>query len=520
MTDADPRVLSDEATVPIPPRYWWLKRILLAVGVLILALVVLRLWWGWEAERRLQAKIAEYHAAGQPVTIDDFQSPPVPDKENAAKYLQDAAAAIVTPEDVRLDFGDICDDLELVEEYAGDVARLVEASGEALRLARQARSMPRADWKIGLKSPVVSTLLPQFSPQHHLAQFLSTAALYQHLVGDDAVTIETLGDMQAQVRRVEDMGFLISELVAIGIDGLAIEAIEEITPTLRIDLNSVDGTSHTLWAPEEQVRALIAALLDDEPLREGWRNGMYSERLEYLDTAHLFGSSQVNIGAITGGPWIPRPLAVALRPMFISDGVFMMEYATAYAEAGSEARYASDRELMPRYPSFESALQRNMHFLSRQLLPTLDRALEIHFAGITRRHMAATALAVRLYELKNGQRPTSLDQLVPDCLAELPVDPFAGGGQPLGYRPDASPPVVYSVGADGVDDAGQWELAPSGGVSRDSKDLVFFLNGDRPRVRPTSLATQPTTEQAMEENRDDVGHGGQSDEDSPGDDDP
>ena len=44
---------------PVPPRYWWLKRILVAVGVLVLLLVVFRLWWGWEAQRRLDAKIAE-----------------------------------------------------------------------------------------------------------------------------------------------------------------------------------------------------------------------------------------------------------------------------------------------------------------------------------------------------------------------------------------------------------------------------------------------------------------------------
>lgn len=49
--------------VPIPPRYWWLKRFLVAGGVLILGLAVLRWWWGWEAERGLQAEIQRYRQA-------------------------------------------------------------------------------------------------------------------------------------------------------------------------------------------------------------------------------------------------------------------------------------------------------------------------------------------------------------------------------------------------------------------------------------------------------------------------
>ncbi|MBU0617471.1 MAG: hypothetical protein KKI02_07125, partial [Planctomycetes bacterium] len=102
MTDPNKPPADDDAP-PIPPRYWWLKRILLAVGVLILALSALRWWWGCEAERRLQAKIDEYRAAGQPVTIEDFQFPPVPDEDNAAHFLMKAAEAIAVPGGVRVD---------------------------------------------------------------------------------------------------------------------------------------------------------------------------------------------------------------------------------------------------------------------------------------------------------------------------------------------------------------------------------------------------------------------------------
>ena len=77
-----------EETEPIPKRFWWLKRIAVGVGVLIVALSCLRWWWGWEAHGRLQARIDQYLAAGEPIYPEDFDSEPVPDDLNAAWMLE------------------------------------------------------------------------------------------------------------------------------------------------------------------------------------------------------------------------------------------------------------------------------------------------------------------------------------------------------------------------------------------------------------------------------------------------
>ena len=39
----------------------------MSVGVLFVLLLALRLWWGWEAHRRLQAEIDRIIAAGEPI---------------------------------------------------------------------------------------------------------------------------------------------------------------------------------------------------------------------------------------------------------------------------------------------------------------------------------------------------------------------------------------------------------------------------------------------------------------------
>ena len=497
----------------MPPRYWWGKRILLAVGVFVVLLVVLRWWWGWEAQRRLDALIAAYRAAGQPVTLEDFQQPTPLREENGALFLQDAAAAIAMPTDVWVDLGEICQDLGVVEEYTEDVAKLVAANGTVLELVREARSKPQTDWGLRMQSPVVNVLLPDLSSQRQLARFLCVAALQQHHEGDDAEAAETIADVLNAGERIGATPFVISDLVMIGIEVMAVNVVEEVAPTLRVGGTSGETGESARPVGRERLQELVLDLLDDEPMKDCWRRGMYGERLICLDAVGLISSGRANLGTFTSGGWLPAPLAVALRPMLISDGVFMLEYDTALAAAGAAADYPTMQRCAPRYPAFESAFERNKHFLSRVMLPSLDRALEVHFLGIARRHMAATALAIRLFEVEHGRRPASLDELVPEYLPALPADPFTAGGRPLGYLPDAPQPILYSVGADGEDNGGHWALNGAGEVDRDSKDEVFFLNGDRPRARPAGLFAQLPTPHVESEDGDEVSDNGQDDED-------
>ena len=96
--------------------------------------------------------------------------------------------------------------------------------------------------------------------------------------------------------------------------------------------------------------------------------------------------------------------------------------------------------------------------------------------------MAAIALALRLFDLDHGHRPGALSDLVPDYLPAVPPDPFAANEGPINYRPGDDPPVLYSVYVNGVDDQGAYDLGSSGGIARDTRDLPFFLGGNRPKV--------------------------------------
>ena len=73
--------------------------------------------------------------------------------------------------------------------------------------------------------------------------------------------------------------------------------------------------------------------------------------------------------------------------------------------------------------------------------------------------MLLCALALRCYRLDHGELPPALADLVPEYLAEVPVDPFSG--RPLVYRRQDGEYLLYSVGPDGQDDGGTpWQESP------------------------------------------------------------
>jgi len=96
-----------------------------------------------------------------------------------------------------------------------------------------------------------------------------------------------------------------------------------------------------------------------------------------------------------------------------------------------------------------------------------------YFRDLAERRMAALVIAIRLYAIDHGMRPSELEALVPDYLAELPLDPFSSKPSTFQYRPHSSPPLLYSIFANGTDDGGV-RRGPNDGPNG-QLDLLFHI---------------------------------------------
>lgn len=72
-------------------------------------------------------------------------------------------------------------------------------------------------------------------------------------------------------------------------------------------------------------------------------------------------------------------------------------------------------------------------------------------------------LAVQGFQLERGVLPDQLEQLLPEFLSELPVDPFDPNGRPLRYLRTGTEHVLCSIGGDGDDDRGRPPTRDKGG---------------------------------------------------------
>jgi hypothetical protein len=124
------------------------------------------------------------------------------------------------------------------------------------------------------------------------------------------------------------------------------------------------------------------------------------------------------------------------------------ELLTAVKKFGPERR-AAISDIQSRLPDFRQFQYRCVAFFYAnlgQIVPAEDRL-------VAQLGCAVAAIACERYRQKTGSWPKALADIPKEVLPEIPTDPFSGN--PVLYKRTETGAVVYSVGADGVDDGGE-----------------------------------------------------------------
>jgi hypothetical protein len=452
----------------VPVRFWWLKRLTAAGMLLVIILLWVRLWWGWIAQRRLDAEIAAAKALGEPIRAEDFAAaqPPPPTAQNAVPVLQ-AAVASVAFNPAQSAFSSRFDPtLPISDADRKMLHGLVTVNAKAIALARSMVDLPGADWGVRLTTPLVYVPVPRFSGQTQLATLMRDSVIDEHIHGDDAGALKDVRAIFRQADVLDDAGpFFIAHLASIVVDGLAADTVRQITGELHIG----DGR-----ASAQQVRNLIRQILDDHKYVSVAARGWYLERAELLEAPGL-------IPTLSKGPDYWEYLV--LKPMLQLDVARKARHMTAVAHALQEPNFSSASAKLP--PDLTALSLSPLHVLARSfsysLGPVNSRNLVFRqYQELTDRRVAAVFLAIRLYETDHGSPPTDLAALVPDYLPEVPIDPLSPDGHVLRFISTPGKQAVYSVGIDGQDDGGSTRLpAPTSGQSSNPwnmRDAVFPLH--------------------------------------------
>lgn len=456
--------MTDRGTVRMKPRPRIRIRAVASLVALIVGVAaVVYGVFGWHVRRSLDSDIESLRAAGERILPLDFAPTDSSPRHNAAPDLI-AAAAIVNDDSEEAWSISWAPITRPVDSRAWPyLARAKVWFEPALVRIERARQKPICQWSHRLDSPVIGMVVPELDRARSLSNLVGTAVMVEHRDGRHDLVPLRFRQALYLADVCESTPAFVAHKVALGITFSATERVESLAPDLRIETGGADAGA----ASRSDVRGLIAALLDEKTVEAGFRLAVNSHRMHQRDALDYLARG-------------PNPASgYVFRPFVEVSARRDLDHLTRMVTA---VRAKND------WPTVAAALERvgvvqrtRLHPFVFDSSASFRRLPKEHFQVLTDRRLAATALAIRLYQSDHaGQRPSRLEELVPDYLPTVPLDAMAAGSQPIRYRPSPDRPALYSVGLNGTDQLGDESAMPGeyGYLDAwDRMDRVFYLGG-------------------------------------------
>ncbi|MBC7856156.1 MAG: hypothetical protein IAF94_22220 [Pirellulaceae bacterium] len=286
-------------------------------------------------------------------------------------------------------------------------------------------------------TPGVATLLPETQRTREGSRALSLQFHVHRHKGELAEAVNCIISKIALADALEQEPLLISQLVRIAILNVSIAEVQQLLREAQV--------------PDADLRRLQAQLRKIDS-KVGLKNALVGERaiayttcLDPEQMAQLHGPNQ----------GLADELAKR-QPKRILDAAKMLELNLQIAEGADDSLFkalqqarAGENEIRTIAGSLMGKLT---YMYTLMLSPAYSSAINAFARNAAERDSADAAIAAELYRRQHGKWPAKLDELVPEFLPAVPIDPFTN--LPLVMKANAESYKVYSVGLDGVDNSG------------------------------------------------------------------
>lgn len=357
----------------------------------------------------------------------------------ARKFLPKAGEGDPTPEEAAA----IVVMLEPVRPVLDNIARL----------ARRPHARYPLDYSRG-----ITMQLPHISDLLGAGQILMLRARAELVLGRPNAALEDTLLILRLGRSVELEPTLISLLVRIALDLIGLGVVESGIPQ---------------W-DEEGVRRLEAALSGIDPhaalLRalRGERAYACSAFAAIRDSSSNDAQALLQTKGFAKNGWsLPVLVGISAYAFAFLPGDEALvtrtyqEWVDHFEEQGGPPRQAGASMAKTRLEAIRaSPFLRVRHTIALLTFPSVEGTFRRVAFWHTRLHQARAACAIQRFALALGRLPTTLEELVPDDLREIPLDPM--DGRPLRYRLDEDGYLLWSVG---------WNETDEGGVAAEHRKL-------------------------------------------------
>lgn len=329
---------------------------------------------------------------------------------------------------------------------------------KTLELLHQGGMRTRCRYPVNL-SDGPNALLPHLAKLKTCSELLSAEAESQAKNDRTDLATQALVDGIHLARSLDDEPLLISQLVKIA--------------AIYFTMNGFETALNHKAFTDQQLQRLQSEVHDAERAG-GLTRALAGERVNgivFFQSSVTEQTKWIKMITQSDDTWKDFDIArYRTSSVFLADFAFFLDYSakanTASALPFPDALAESSKLL----DGLDEAKNKGYQLSGIFLTPTLKPLVKV--AKITARlRVAEAVLAVERYRLAHEKTiPTSLIQLVPAFLTEVPKDPF--DDQMLRYKrssPNAF--VVYSIGEDKKDDGGK--TRPPGATGEGSYDVTF-----------------------------------------------
>jgi hypothetical protein len=427
---------------------WW--GLVTGVPLVLLVLVTAAAWIisGFQASQKLAVQVAKVRARGEPLTtieLSDYYKPAADRPNITANFA--AALALCEARELKTLEKDLpivgmapepppppqsWPQLPEAEAYLARLAPALEALHDIAR--RDGTSRFPVDFNSG-----IAMTLPPVAAWRQGTKVLSLQFHVELHRGRSSDATNCILAQIGMARSIDQEPLLIPQLVRLLIVGLAIGNVQ--TAVRQVQIDDTD-----LARLQEGLRKI-----DYVPCL---KRALAGERA-FAYMASIKARAAPDARDLAFKPGEAQDLAEQ-PPWRVRDAAKILEMSLRIAEAADEsllaAWNASQQVEAAVVELAQRVVDKRLYALTLLIRTPYEPAVYAFLRSTARRACADAALAAKRYRQCHGHWPDSLEELIPEYLPAVPVDPFSG--RPVEMLVTAQELTVYSVGRDGEDNQG------------------------------------------------------------------
>jgi hypothetical protein len=368
-----------------------------------------------------------------------------------------------------------------------------ESNRPAIELLQQATDYPTIDFQLDYQRGP-GLLLKHLMPLRASALLLRAAMMCDLHGGNTASATTNLCTLLSLTQDEQDERLLISQLVRIAMLNIAATASWELLRASNLTDEDLARVQES-WGKMEFIRAMENSMTMERAFRE---NLLQKARVSNSEFDRLINGSSAR-GWTSSGDWwqdVQDRAGTARDEVAISIWRTKWSYsdemlALKHDQIALEALRALEtnqlflpvyNDVTNRTAALDSVNPVSQNWFLQisgmdQFQQLFSQFFSLNESVVRRvmaieacRHIVITAIALKRYQLRHGNLPERLSELLPELLPSVPLDPV--DGKPLRYRRNTDGTfLLYSVGADGKDDGGDASSSAKG-----SADSYYWLN--------------------------------------------